>query len=218
MRSNRGGGMILLGLTLILAAALLTGYNFWEQRRSEETVELTMNQLNEKVVRKETPSLQVQYWTSDGAVLPDKSEWEYPDYVLYPRMEMPEQTINGREYIGILEIPSLDLELPILSSWSYPALKIAPARYEGSAYLDNLIIAAHNYKSHFGQIHTLGQGERLTFTDIDGNVFVYEAVAVETLQPTAVEEMCSGDWDLTLFTCTLGGKFRVTVRCDRVEE
>jgi len=41
---------------------------------------------------------------------------------------------------------------------------------------------------------------------------------VETLQPTAVEEMCSGDWDLTLFTCTLGGKFRVTVRCDRVEE
>jgi hypothetical protein len=26
------------------------------------------------------------------------------------------------------------------------------------------------------------------------------------------------DWDLTLFTCTLGGSFRVTVRCTAMEE
>lgn len=26
-----------------------------------------------------------------------------------------------------------------------------------------------------------------------------------------------GGWDLSLFTCTLGGQFRVTVRCERAE-
>ena len=31
--------------------------------------------------------------------------------------------------------------------------------------------------------------------------------------PTSVQEMTDGDWDLTLFTCTVGGKSRVTVRC-----
>jgi sortase A len=27
----------------------------------------------------------------------------------------------------------------------------------------------------------------------------------------------SGDWDLTLFTCTIGGVSRVTVRCQKAE-
>ena len=43
-------------------------------------------------------------------------------------------------------------------------------------------------------------------------------VALEILQPTAVEEMTAGEFDLTLFTCTYGGKSRVTVRYDRVAE
>ena len=38
---------------------------------------------------------------------------------------------------------------------------------------------------------------------------------LEILQPTAVEEMTSGDYDLTLFTCTYGGATRFTVRCLR---
>jgi len=41
--------------------------------------------------------------------------------------------------------------------------------------------------------------------------------AREVLLPTAVEEMTAGEWDLTLFTCTLGGRSRVTVRCELVE-
>ena len=54
------------------------------------------------------------------------------------------------------------------------------------------------------------------FTDVDGNVYNYEVAELETLQPAAVDEMKSGEWDLTLFTCTIGGQTRVTVRCDRV--
>ena len=132
-------------------------------------------------------------------------------------MEMPAAKIDSDLYIGILEIPALDLELPIMSSWSYPKLKVAPCRYTGSAYTKDLVIAAHNYKSHFGRLGNLVLGDRITFTDVDGNVFTYEVAAQETLMPTAIREMTSGEWALTLFTCTVGGSYRVAIRCDLVE-
>ncbi len=45
---------------------------------------------------------------------------------------------------------------------------------------------------------------------------VVEVAEVETLAPTAVEEMKSKDWDLTLFSCTIDGGARVTVRCRQI--
>ena len=48
--------------------------------------------------------------------------------------------------------------------------------------------------------------------------FTYEVMAVDVLDPYATEEMVSGEYDLTLFTCTYGGASRVTVRCDRIAE
>lgn len=112
------------------------------------------------------------------------------------------------------EIPSLDLELPVLSEWSYPNLKLAPCRYAGSAYTDNLVIAAHNYQTYFGKLKSVREGSEVSFTDAAGNKFVYHVAAVEALTPQSVEEMTAGEWPLTLFTCTPDGKNRVTVRCE----
>ena len=130
-----------------------------------------------------------------------------------PDRQMPVKTVDGAEIVGILRIPSLELELPIINQWSYPSLKTAPCRYSGSAYQNNLILCGHNYAAHFGNLKTLREGESVQFTDMEGTDFLYEVVALETLTPTAVEEMAGGNWDLTLFTCTLGGESRVTIRC-----
>ena len=95
---------------------------------------------------------------------------------------------------------------------------MCPAMTRSSVYTDDLVIAGHNYRSHFGKLVNLTEGDEITFTDVDGNVFFYEVAARETLMPTAVEEMTSGDWDLTLFTCTFSGSNRTTLRCERVED
>ena len=76
-------------------------------------------------------------------------------------------------------------------------------------------IAAHNYRTHFGPLSRITVGDRVTFTDLDGNVFYYQVAEVQVLKPTAIEEMVSDDWDLSLFTCTLGGQTRLTVRCEK---
>ena len=208
--SKRGKLCTALGLLLLLAALLLTAYNLWRDAMASTSVDFVLEHL--------TPAL-----SSRQAALPalpsgdDLEEAFIPDYVLNPEMAMPEETIDGRNYIGVLDIPALELSLPIISEWSYDALQIAPCRYSGSAYLDNLVIAGHNYRSHFASLPQLQPGDSVTFTDMDGNVFSYEVSSLETLSPYAVSDMTSGDWDLTLFTCTVGGQSRLAIRCDQAE-
>ena len=202
---------MMIGLLLIAAALFLTIYNFMDDNRASRSAHGVMDQLREMRPEKESEE-------DDAASQSAAGEVEVPDYVLNPKMEMPVNVIDGQEYIAVLKIPAFDLELPVLSQWSYPNLRIAPCRYQGSAYTDDLVIAAHNYTSHFGNLKNLQEGDTVILTDMDDNVFTYKVALRETLMPTAVEEMSSGDWDLTLFTCTLGGSYRVTVRCERVRE
>ena len=197
------------GLLLIAAALLLTVYNLWDEHRAGTAVTQVMEQL-----QKQTPdSMLVQTPSSPAG----PGESEIPDYILNPDMEMPTMDIDGNRYVGTLDIPALNLSLPVMSEWSYPKLKIAPCRYVGTAYQGNFVIAAHNYRTHFGSLGNLSAGDRVTFTDVDGNIFSYDVVEVQILNPAAIEEMVSDDWDLSLFTCTLGGKTRLTVRCDKIE-
>ena len=136
-----------------------------------------------------------------------------PPFVQYPEMEMPTQEIDGQTYIGMVEVPSLELSLPVISEWTYPRLKKAPCRYVGSVYSKDMVICGHNYDRHFGRLKDLAVGDEVRFTDMDGNVFFYTVCGTEQLGKYAVEEMLAGEWDLTLFTCTKGGRMRVTVRC-----
>ncbi len=204
MKKTKAKICIIIGLLFITAALCLTVYNLCDEYRAGQSARQAAEHLKEEIP------------AEDNTGKTENGEREVPDYILNPNMEMPVEGYEENEYIGILSIPSLDLELPVISEWSYPNLKIAPCRYSGSAYLDNMAIAAHNYRSHFGMLRNLSEGDEIFFTDMDGNRFDYEVVAVETLTPFAVEEIVDGGYDLSLFTCTLSGQARVTVRCDRV--
>ena len=84
-------------------------------------------------------------------------------------------------------------------------------------YLDTLAILGHNYPAHFKELKSLHLGDAVQFTDADGNVFSYTVSDFEQLRLDQVTDMISGDWDLTLFTCTVGGQLRLAVRCVREE-
>ena len=156
------------------------------------------------------------------ADLPERLETEkkelVPEYKKNPEMGMPTVEVNGQECVGMIEIPALGLKLPVISEWSDAKLKKAPCRYSGSAYLKNMIIAGHNYRTHFSGIKRLNPGDSVVFTDADGNVFSYEVAEIETVGGYDIEKMEAGDWDLTLFTCTNKGKARAAVRCREIEK
>lgn len=208
---NKGKCLIFLGLLLMVAALFLTSYNLYEQQRAKESSRQVMDRLEAYIPAKATGEGDTKK-AQNREPLPKPEIAAIADYLLYPDMEMPVKTIDGIDYIGVLQIPALALELPIISAWSYPNLKIAPCRYSGSAYGSNLILCAHNYLSHFGNLKKLREGDIATFTDMDGNVFTYTLVERETLPPDDADTLIAGDWDLTLFTCTVGGQSRVTLR------
>lgn len=189
------------GVLLIGAAFLITCYNWWDADRAEKSSEIALKELSN--------AIELKYIEND-----DREEI-IPDYRLNPDMKMPIVNIDGKKYIGSLEIPTLDLKLPILEEWSYPNLRIAPCCYKGSIYQDNMILAGHNYDSHFGNLKYLQQGDQVTFTDVDGNQFLYTVVGTETLERTDVDKMAAKDVDFTLFTCTVGGKNRIVIRCKK---
>ena len=205
---KKGRIFTITGLLLITAALCLTAYNIYDNKRAGEIAD----EMLEKIEIKEstvTPAEEIPVTPPD--------EIEYPDYVLDPNREMPVEVVDGREYIGVISLPALERELPVQSEWSDAKLKSSPCRYTGSVYSDDMVIAAHNYKKHFGPLQRLSIGSEILFTDIDGNVFKYKVAEIETLQPTAIEEMTQSGYPLTLFTCTLGGQSRVTVRCEKAE-
>ncbi len=195
-----------LGAALVLSALSLFLWNWQEDQAAGTAVKNLLPQLMEQM---ESPPAAPpgEEPTGEAPVYPDPYD-----------PAMTEVEIDGYGYIGYLSIPSAGLELPVMSQWDYDRLKIAPCRYTGSVRQDNLTICAHNYKRHFGPVRDLNPGDEVFFTDMDGVTYPYTVAAVETLAPTAVEAVTSGDYDLVLFTCTYGGRTRVAVGCDRVRE
>ena len=144
-----------------------------------------------------------------------------------PDTPMPTIVVDGYEYIGILEMPSLDLTLPVMKDWDYDRLKISPCRFSGSYYADDLVICAHNYAKHFSPVKWIDIGADVYFTNVLGLTIHYVVTNRETVEPTDVATMVENtknsessilEWDMTLFTCNTGGQTRCAVRCSRVED
>ena len=197
MRNKLGNACMILGTVLVLAALSLFFVNRREAQRAESASSEVLPQVMETIREQ----------AQEDTALPDPYD-----------STMTEVEIDGYAYIGYLSIPALELELPVMSQWDYTRLNIAPCRYTGSTKSDDLVIAAHNYARHFGNLSRLAAGDEVYFVDMDGVMSSYQVAEVEVLSPFAVEEMTDGKFALSLFTCTYGGQSRVTVRCQRPSE
>ena len=180
-----------IGIVLVVCSISLCAYNVYDSFRSYFVSQQKMNEYH--VVK-----------TSVGSI---------PDYVLNPDMDMPEVDVDGMSCIGTLEIPSLDLNLCVTSTFSDDNMKQLPCRYYGSVYKNNMVIVAHNYWFHFGRLNTLKSGDEVIFTDASGNQFKYSVDAMDVVSPESVAEVTNGKWPLTLVTCTLDSQNRIVVRC-----
>lgn len=215
MRRFLGALCMLLGLALLAGAAWLLMENRAEETAAGDAAGEIMSEMRVAMgdaltaTAVATPTVEIDPENTHAPV-------ETVVAQATPIPDMPTMEIDGETYIGYLEMPTIGLTLPVMRDWSYPQLRIAPCRYWGSVYDDTMVIMAHNYDRHFGRIATLELGDPVQFVCADGEIFSYVVCGHETLKPTDVELMLEGTSDLTLFTCTYGGRTRVTVRLSRV--
>lgn len=209
MANKIGKLLIALGMIMILAAAGLLVSNEFQDADAGKASQQVLPELMAQIEQRHEEAEEGTFTTVD--VIPGMP----PELMDPAAFQMTEVEIDGYGYVGYLSIPALELELPIMSQWDYDRLKIAPCRYTGSVLGEDLVLMAHNYNRHFGRLKDLSAGDTVIFMDMDGNVTHYLVMALDILEPDAVEEMTAGIYDLTLFTCTYGGQSRVTVYCDK---
>ena len=192
---SKGKILVIIGVFLILISLTMTIYNKYEDLKAGKDANETLNIIKNEI-------------TSQKHVVDTLPTDEV--------REMKTININGDEFIGTITIPSINLELPVLSKFSNSNLKKAPCRYYGNLFTNDLIICAHAYETFFANLNKLKQNDLIIFTDVDGNVYTYEVLEVEVLKETDVDKMVNNEFDLTLYTCTYDNTGRITVRCNRV--
>lgn len=212
MNRKIGNICIILGTALLLGALSLSLHNRAEAEAARQASNEHLAQLVE-VLSEANPGVSDEGETEVDwllqQVLPPR------DLLTEEDLKMTETVIDGYAYIGYLSMPTLNLELPVLSDWDYTKLNIAPCRYHGTLRGEDLVIMAHNYIGHFGPISRLQEGDEVLFVDMDGILTRYRVVGSDILNPFSSREVTAGVYDLTLFTCTYGGQNRVTVYCNR---
>ena len=131
---------------------------------------------------------------------------------------------DGVEYTteGILKISKINIEYPILSATSPDLLYVSINKYWGPNpnEIGNYCIVGHYYENGkmFGKLHKLKNGDTAELTDLSGKTVTYEVYDKYVVEPT--DTSCTSQLtarnmqkrELTLITCTNGGKQRLVVK------
>lgn len=185
--------LMLVGSLLVLSALLLFGYNRRQERMAEKM--------------------------SDAVLLAMQQQMEQNIAAAEGRQQPIQQMeLDGARYLGMLELPTLGMTLPVQADWSYEKLRSTPCVYSGSIQDGGLVILGHNYRRHFGPIDRLRPGDEVILIDAAGNRFQYKTEELLVLDAAQVDEMIDPEYDLSLFTCNYDGKARITVRCSLQNE
>ena len=172
-----------------------------------------------------------QHVANDGSVTTTSESGEYVQPDAPEELSNLDKTIQkivkatGDDgMIGILEIPEINQELPVIGKWSYKLLKISVCRYKGPDPNEkgNLVIIGHNYKSgaHFGDLSELSVGSEVFLTNTKtGQRVRYVVYQIKSIAPDAFSALKSyrGTAGLTLMTCRNNGTNRLLVRCEQQE-
>ncbi len=128
---------------------------------------------------------------------------------------------DGTSYytIGVINIPSINVNYPILSTYTDELLKIAPCRFHGPNpnEVGNLCIAGHNYRNSkfFSKVPNLQLGDTIEITDLSGRMLtytVYDKFIVNPDELACTSQLTNGKKEITLITCTNDNKQRHIIK------
>ena len=137
--------------------------------------------------------------------------------------------MNGYKVIGIVKIPKIEIEYPILDIDTYnpeetkEPMKFSIVKYWGGNVNDygNLSIAGHNNYdgTMFGKTKKLVKGDIVELTDLNNKTTQYEIYDIFVTDPNDVTILQTKDENIrevTLITCTNGNKQRLILKAREV--
>lgn len=138
--------------------------------------------------------------------------------------------LNGYDVIGIVTIPKINIQYPILAiETSNPEETKEPMRYGIVRYwggnvndYGNLSIAGHNNYNGtmFGKTKDLVIGDIVELTDLTKTTMQYKIYDKFVTDPNDVSILATNDEtirEVTLITCTNGNKERLILKAKQIE-
>lgn len=204
MRKRGSFVLLLLGAALLCAALLLAAKNRREETSAGEAAAALLVQAEQTIAQHAAPPAAVPTPAPSSAV----------EETLSPSPSAsPSAAPEGPAFLGVLSVPAVSLTVPVLAEWSYYHLTLAPCRDCGSVETGDLVIAAHNFDTHFGRLSRIAPGDSVYFTDMAGSTTEYAAASVEQRDPSDAEGVRESGYPLVLYTCSWDCTARVTVFC-----
>lgn len=132
--------------------------------------------------------------------------------------------LGGYKVIGIIKIPKINLEYPILEKTNTESLNISITKFWGNEIneIGNVTLAGHNNLNGvmFGKIKKLSNGDIIELTDIQNITLKYEVFETKVIDPNDISCILpieEGRREVTLITCTNGRNNRFIVKAKEVK-
>lgn len=131
--------------------------------------------------------------------------------------------IDGYKVLGIIRIPKIDLEYPILNETNKISMKKSITKFWGPNLntIGNLTLAGHNNKdgTMFGKVKKLELGDIIEIEDLYKNTVKYKIFDMYVIDPndvSCVESVDANTKEVTLITCTNGNKNRLITKAREI--
>ena len=136
--------------------------------------------------------------------------------------EINEQ-IQGYKVVGIIKIPKIELEYPILEKTNKETLNLSITKFWGNRIneIGNVTLAGHNNLNGtmFGKLKKLEEGDIIELTDIQNVKLKYKVFKTYVIDPndiTCILPEQERTREITLITCTNGNKNRFIVKAREI--
>lgn len=127
---------------------------------------------------------------------------------------MPAYSLDGNNYVALLQVKKLGVKLPILSNWKQEDALIFPAKYGGSVYHNTMVIGGSAKKGQMEFLSQLDLDDEILITDMLGGEFSYKVKSIDRASEVTEETFVAEESSLTLFTYMSSEKKYIVVRCE----
>lgn len=212
-----------LSVFLLCALSSYAIYAEYDRNKSEEVSKEILQEISfqdsKKVIDEEVIVVRL------NAIPEEKNATSTQVVQIEQQINVPEEqkltASDGTVYytIGVINIPSINVNYPILSTYTDELLKIAPCKFHGPNpnEVGNLCIAGHNYRNtkFFSKVPTLELGDKIEITDLSGRMLTYTVYDKFIVNPDELEctsQLTNGKKEITLITCTNDNKQRHIIK------
>ena len=123
-------------------------------------------------------------------------------------------SLEGKDFVGILEMPRYELALPVCAKWGN--LTRFPCRFSGSVYDKTMQIGATSQNGQFDFYREISVGDTVKFTDVEGNVYTYVVTNLSYEKHAAKSALEREDSALTVFVKNIYGFEYLIISCNAV--